>query len=110
VELTAEDRPALEPRLQKGKSRARKLPRARLLLQADEGVTEEERATALAVGGATVERPRQRVVEATLEALNDGSDSALYDNPVVPFLSDQNCSIPIGKPGGTKSKKITPGS
>ena len=30
--------------------------------------------------------------------LNAGSDSALYDNPVVPFLSDQNYSIPIGKP------------
>ena len=29
---------------------------------------------------------------------NDGSDSALYETLVALFLSDQNCSIPIGKP------------
>ena len=71
VDLTAEERTTLEQLLQKGKSSARKLTRARILLQADEGQTEEEIATALAVGVATVERTRQRFVEANLEALNE---------------------------------------
>jgi transposase len=71
VDLTAEERTTLEQFLQKGKSSARKLTRARILLQADEGQTDEEIATALAVGVATVERTRQRFVEANLEALNE---------------------------------------
>jgi transposase len=71
VDLTAEERSTLEQLLQKGKSSARKLTRARILLQADEGLTDEEIATALAVGVATVERTRQRFVEANLEALNE---------------------------------------
>jgi transposase len=41
------------------------------LLQADEGLTDEEIATALEVGVATVERTRQRFVERNLDALND---------------------------------------
>jgi transposase len=71
VELTAEERQSLEQLLQRGKSSARKLIRARILLQADEGLTDEEIATALAVGVATVERTRQRFVERNLDALND---------------------------------------
>jgi transposase len=71
VDLTAEERTTLEQLLQKGTSSARKLTRARILLQADEGLTDEEIATALAVGVATVERTRQHFVEANLEALNE---------------------------------------
>jgi transposase len=71
VDLTAEERTTLEQLLQKGKSGARKLTRARILLQADEGLTDEEIATALGVGVATVERTRQRFVEANLEALTE---------------------------------------
>jgi transposase len=70
-DLTAEERTVLEQLLQKGKSSARKLTRARILLQADEGLTDEEIATALEVAIATVERTRQRFVERNLEALND---------------------------------------
>ena len=70
-DLTAEERQTLEQLLQRGQSSARKLVRARSLLQAEEGLTEEELATALDVGVATVERPRQRFVERSLEALND---------------------------------------
>ena len=57
--------------MQRGKSSARKLVRVRILLQADEGLTDEEIATALDVGVATVERTRQRFVERSLGALND---------------------------------------
>lgn len=71
VDLTAEERQSLELLLQRGKSSARKLIRARILLQADEGLTDEEIATALEVGVATVERTRQRFVERKLDALND---------------------------------------
>jgi transposase len=71
VDLTAEERQTLEQLLQRGKSNARKLVRARILLQADEGLTDEEIATALEVGVATVERTRQRFVERNLDALND---------------------------------------
>lgn len=71
VDLTAEERTVLEQLLHKGKSNARKLTRVRILLHADEGETDAEIATALTVGVATVERPRQRFVEANLEALHD---------------------------------------
>jgi transposase len=71
VDLTAEERTTLEHLLQKGRSSARKLVRARILLQADDGFTDEEIATALDVGIATVERLRQRFVEMNLEALNE---------------------------------------
>jgi transposase len=71
VDLSAEERTTLEQLRQRGKSSARKLTRARILLQADEGLTDEEIATALDVGIATVERTRQRFVEANLEALNE---------------------------------------
>ena len=71
VDLTAEERTTLEHLLQKGKSSARQLVRARILLQADEGCTDEEIATALDVGIATVERLRQRFGAMNLEALNE---------------------------------------
>ena len=71
VDLTLGERTTLEQLLQRGKSSARKLTRARILLQADDGLTDEEIATALEVGVATVERTRQRFVEANLEALNE---------------------------------------
>jgi transposase len=71
VDLTPGERTTLEQLLQRGKSSARKLTRARILLQADDGLTDEGIATALEVGVATVERTRQRFVEANLEALNE---------------------------------------
>ncbi len=71
VDLTPEERTTLEQLLQRGKSSARKQTRARILLNADEGLTDEEIALALTVSIATVERTRQRFVEANLEALNE---------------------------------------
>jgi transposase len=71
VDLSPEERTTQEQLLQRGKSSAQKLTRARILLQADEGLTDEEIATALEVGAATVERTRQRFVESNLEALNE---------------------------------------
>ena len=71
VDLSAEERTTLEHLLLRGKASARKLTRARILLNADEGLTDDEIASGLNVSVATIERTRQRFVEANLEALNE---------------------------------------
>lgn len=68
VELTPEERAELRALLQGGKARVRRLNRARVLLLADEGRTDEEIARALHLGKSTVERTRKRLVEEGLEA------------------------------------------
>ncbi len=74
VALTDEERDALRALLRGGKTNARKLARAHVLLLADEGKTDEEIAAALHVGDATAWRVRQRFVEESLE-------SALSERP-----------------------------
>jgi transposase len=69
VDLTDEEREQLLQLLRKGKSAARKLTRARILLKAEEQV-----AQALHVGSATLGRVRQRFVE-------EGLESALNERP-----------------------------
>jgi transposase len=72
VDLTLEERSELKALLQGGKAGVRRLYRARVLLLADEGATDEEIARALHLGTSTVERTRRRFVEGGLErALND---------------------------------------
>ena len=71
VDLTAEERTTLEHTLRRGKTGARKLTRARILLKADAGLSDAESAAALDVGTATVFRTRQRFVEASLGALDE---------------------------------------
>jgi transposase len=100
VDLTAEERTVLEQVRQKGKSSARKLTRARIFLHADEGEPEEEMATALPVGVATVERTRQRFVEANLEALNDrprpGGQCKLSGKQAAPLIAVACTPAPNG--------------
>lgn len=71
VGLTPEERTTLEQLLRRGKAGTRKLTRARILLKADEGLSDDEIAAALAVGVATVGRTRQRFVEENLHALDE---------------------------------------
>jgi transposase len=71
VALSAEERMTLKQLLRSGKAGTRKLTRARILLKADDGLSDEEIAAALAVGTATVRRMRQRFVEAHLGALDE---------------------------------------
>jgi transposase len=72
VDLTADEGANLLALLGKGVAPARKLTRARILLLADEGRTDEEIAAALHVHRVTVERIRRRFVEGGLEqALNE---------------------------------------
>ena len=73
VTLTDEERVQLDRMVRSGKSAARKLIRARILLQADaaEGGpawSDEQIAQALRIGNSTVARARQRFVEEGLEA------------------------------------------
>src|SRR3954466_12264952 len=73
VDLSEPERQLLHQLLHSGKHSARKLTRARILLQAADGLTDEQIARALRVGRVTVERTRQRFVEAGLAALDDKS-------------------------------------
>lgn len=57
--------------LQSGKTRARKLTRARILLTAADGLRDDAMAAAFEVGTATVFRTRQRFVEASLGARDE---------------------------------------
>jgi transposase len=103
VELTDDERKQLLALLKKGKVAARKVCRAQILLQADEGASDAAIAAALHVGVATVERTRKRFIEEGLEAALterrrlggrpklQGKDEA--------FLIATACSAP---PGGRK--------
>jgi transposase len=71
VTLMEAEREQLEQLLRSGTTATRKLTRARILLKAAEGWTDERIAEALAVGRATVERTRARFVECNLEALHE---------------------------------------
>jgi transposase len=72
VALTDDERTTLRDLISKGKTSARKLTRAHILLHVDAGRTDQMIADALHVGRSTVERVRQRFVEGNLErALTD---------------------------------------
>lgn len=71
VDLSDEERQYLHELLHRGTHSSRKLTRARILLQAADGFTDPQIAQTLHVGRVTVERTRQRFVEAGLEALNE---------------------------------------
>lgn len=71
VDLTTDEREQLLQLIRKGKPSARKVTRARILLKADEGFTDEQIVAALSTGEATVERTRKRFVEEGLGALNE---------------------------------------
>jgi putative transposase len=71
VDLTADERETLLQLIRKGKPSARKVTRARILLKASEGFTDEQIAAALNTGEATVERTRKRFVEEGLGALDE---------------------------------------
>src|SRR5438132_4963216 len=67
VELSQAERGEVTAMLSKGKSAARKLKRAQVLLAADAGSGDEEIARVVSVGGSTVYRTKRRFVEGNLE-------------------------------------------
>jgi transposase len=67
VTLSSDERTDLRALLRRGTASARRLTRARILLKADENLTDVEVAEVVGVGIATVHRIRQRCVEEGLE-------------------------------------------
>src|SRR5713226_777712 len=67
VELSQAERDELKALLSGGRHAVRKVKRAQILLAADAGVSDEEIATSLGVGGSTVYRTKRRFVLGNLE-------------------------------------------
>ena len=67
IDLTVEERKSLLKLIRQGEGKARKLDRARILLKADEGLSDEQLAKVLDTSSATLGRVRQRFVEEGLE-------------------------------------------
>ena len=67
VTLTQYERDELEMLLSGGKHPARRLKRAQILLAADAGVSDEDIAMSIGVGGSTVYRTKRRFVEGNLD-------------------------------------------
>jgi len=67
VELSQSERAELMHLMSGGKQAARKLKRAQILLAADAGVSDEDIAASVGVGGSTVYRTKRRFVEGNLE-------------------------------------------
>lgn len=67
VELTADEREQLRAIIRRGNTATRKITRARILLKAEQRLTDEQIASELTIGSATVGRVRQRFVEEGLE-------------------------------------------
>src|SRR6201984_2771777 len=68
VELSQAERDQLTALLTGGVHAARKLKRAQILLAADAGVSDQDIAASITVGGSTVYRTERRFVEGNLEA------------------------------------------
>jgi transposase len=71
VDLSDTEHDELKHLIRSGKHSSRRVTRARILLKAASGCTDQEIVQALSVGVATVERTRQRFVESGLGALNE---------------------------------------
>jgi transposase len=72
INLTSEERQSLMEMISKGEIKARKMKRALILLNADEGKSDPQIMASLKISRPTVERIRKRFVEGGLErALNE---------------------------------------
>ena len=98
VQLTQSERTQLIKLTKKGKISARKLRRTQTLLLTDAGYKDEEIASMLHLGVATVERTRKKFVEGGLElALNERprpGRAKKLDGKAEEFLITTACSNP----------------
>jgi transposase len=101
VTLSDDERAQLEHVTRRGKTAARKITRARIVLKAADGWDDAAIAHALNIGRATVERTRQRFVEGGLDALNERprpGKQALLDAKGQARLIAEACSpAPAGR-------------
>lgn len=98
VDLESTERDELLEFIRRGKPSARKVIRARILLKADEGLSDEFIADVLQVGRATVERTRKRFVEAGLpqalaEKPRSGQPRKLNSKQEARLIAEV-CSVP----------------
>ena len=101
VELSEAERCELTALVGGGKHYARKIKRAQILLAADSGLSDDDIAAAVAVGGSTVYRTKRRFVEGNLEAaLNEepraGADRKLTSNEEALLVATACSSPPEG--------------
>src|SRR6266481_8513947 len=102
VELSEAERCELTALVGSGKHYARKIKRAQILLAADSGLSDEDIAAAVAVGGSTVYRTKRRFVKGNLEAaLNEepraGADRKLTSNEEALLIATACSSPPEGR-------------
>ena len=102
VALTQYERDELGALLSGGRNAARKLKRAQILLAADAGVSDDDIATSVGVGGSTVYRTKRRFVEGNLEvALNEdprpGAERKLTDKEEALLVATACSSPPAGR-------------
>jgi transposase len=71
IDLSDAEQEELQQLIRRGKHSSRRVTRARILLKAAAGCTDEAIVAALGVGLATVERTRKRFVECGLQALDE---------------------------------------
>ena len=101
VELSEAERCELTALVGGGKHYARKIKRAQILLAADSGLSDDDIAAAVAVGGSTVYRTKRRFVEGNLKAaLNEepraGADRKLTSNEEALLVATACSSPPEG--------------
>ena len=102
VELSEAERCELTALVGSGKHYARKIKRAQILLAADSGLSDDDIAAAVAVGGSTVYRTKRRFVKGNLEAaLNEepraGADRKLTSNEEALLIATACSSPPEGR-------------
>ena len=102
VELSQAERGELTTLLSTGKRAARKLKRAQILLAADAGISDDEIARAVAVGGSTVYRTKRRFVEGNLErALSEdprpGAERKLTGKEEALLVATACSNPPVGR-------------
>src|SRR6201990_2194024 len=102
VELSEAERCELTALVGGGKHYARKIKRAQILLAADSGLSDDDIAAAVAVGGSTVYRTKRRFVEGNLEAaLNEepraGADRKLTGKQEALLVASACSDPPTGR-------------
>jgi transposase len=102
VTLTQSERDELRALLSGGKSAARKLKRAQIVLAADAGVSDEDIAASVGVGGSTVYRTKRRFVEGNLEAAlseepRPGAERKLTDKEEALLVATACSTPPVGR-------------
>ena len=99
VELSQAERDHLKNLVSTGTQKARKLTRARILLKADEGWSDEAISQALDVGIATVGRVRQRYVKEGLDrAINDKPRTRQYERKIDGKTEAHLVALACGEP------------